>query len=162
MESSDDDEEEEDDVNTGSRRKRRKVTHGKSGTPRITTPLLTASTRLTQMIASTRAEYSEQPSSAPSESEEDDTYGGQKGRAFAKKQRRALQSATSGRGTPNMSEVRFSTRRAAKVTNYNDDDNFGISDEEEETTPSYYYTYEDEGPAIDSVLNFRLKEGAGT
>ena len=104
----------------------------------------------------------EQPSSPESESEEDDTYGGQKGRAFAKKQRRALQAAASGGDTPNMSEVRFSTRRSGKVTNYNEDDNLGISEDDlEETTPSYYYTYEDESPAIDQVLNFRLREGAG-
>lgn len=62
-----------------------------------------------------------------------------------------------------MNEVRFSTRRAAKVTTYNEDDDLGLSDEAmEETTPAYYYTQEDEGPAIDQVLNFRLKDGAGT
>ena len=48
------------------------------------------------------------------------------------------------------------------MTNYNEDDNLGISEDDlEETTPSYYYTYEDESPAIDQVLNFRLREGAG-
>ncbi|KAI7362566.1 SNF2 family DNA-dependent chromodomain-containing ATPase [Hortaea werneckii] len=141
MESSDDDEEDDDDVNTGSRRKRRKVANGRS--------------------KPTREESVEQPSSPESESEEDDTYGGPKGRAFAKKQRRALQAAASGGDTPNMSEVRFSTRRSGKVTNYNEDDNLGISEDDlEETTPSYYYTYEDESPAIDQVLNFRLREGS--
>jgi len=118
--------------------------------------------KLTTVAASARGGYSEQPSSPASESEEGDTYGGQRGRAFARKQRRALQAAASGRGTPQLGEVRFSTRRAGKVANYNEDDNLGLSDEEtEEMTPNYYYTQEDEGPAIDQVLNFKLKEGAG-
>jgi len=57
--------------------------------------------------------------------------------------------------------VRFSTRRGAKVTNYNEDDNLGLSDEDtEEMTPNHTYAYEDDAPAIDAVLNHRLKEGA--
>jgi len=110
--------------------------------------------------ASTRASL--QPSEAADESEEDEAYGGAKGRAFAKKHRK-LQAAASGSGTPNMADLRFSTRRGGKVTNYNDDDNFGLSEDDliEEVTPSYY-TYEPTGPAIDLVLNHRLKEGVGT
>lgn len=100
-----------------------------------------------------------QPSSR-SESE-DDTYGGQRGRTFRKKHRQLLQTAASGRDTPNLSEVRFSTRRAAKVATYNEEDDLGLSEEDTENmTPNYYYT-EDAGPAIDQVLNHRLKEGAG-
>lgn len=60
-----------------------------------------------------------------------------------------------------MSEVRFSTRRAAKITTYNEDEDLGLSDEDTEMTPNYYYQPEDEGPAIDVVLNHRLREGAG-
>ncbi|KAK4547352.1 hypothetical protein LTR36_001008 [Oleoguttula mirabilis] len=139
--SSDDDEDEDDAVNTGRRRKRQKLAQG--------------------MTASAREGYSEQPPSPRSESQEDDTYGGQRGRTFAKKHRQQLQAAASGRGTPQLSEVRFSTRRAGKVTTYNEDDKFGLSDEEtEEMTPNYYYSYEDEAAAIDQVLNHRLKEGA--
>lgn len=101
---------------------------------------------------------------AASESEGDDTYGGQRGRTFAKKHRQKLQAATSGRGTPQLSAVRFtSSRRAAKVTTYNEDDGYGFSDEDtENTTPNYYYTNEEETAGIDLVLNHRLKEGAGT
>ncbi len=73
-----------------------------------------------------------------------------------------LQVAASGRDTPNMGEVRFSSRRGAKVTTYNEDDGLNFSEEETDLTPAYYLTYEDEGHAIDVVLNHRLKEGVGT
>ena len=102
-----------------------------------------------------------QPSSQNSDDSDPDTYGGERGKAFRKKQRRLLQSAASGRDTPNMGDVRFSSRRAAKVATYNEDAGLNFSEEEVETTPAYY-TYEDEGPAVDVVLNHRLKEGAGT
>ncbi|KAF2765047.1 hypothetical protein EJ03DRAFT_280835 [Teratosphaeria nubilosa] len=133
------DEDEDDSVNTGRRRKRQKTAGGRP--------------------SSTREDFSERPSSPDRDTEEDDTYGGQRGRTFAKKQRQLM---ASGRGTPQLSEVRFSTRRAAKVTNYNEDDNLGLSDEDEDTemTPAYHYVQEDEGPAIDIVLNHRLKDGA--
>lgn len=101
------------------------------------------------------------PPSSRSESE-DDTYGGQRGRTFAKKQRQRLQAVASGRDTPNLSEVRFSTRRAAKVATYNEDDDLGLSEEDTENmTPNYWTYVEDNTPAIDQVLNHRLKEGAG-
>ena len=95
--------------------------------------------------------------------EEDDTYGGQRGRTFAKKHRQKLQQvAASGGDTPNLSEIRFSTRRAAKVQNYNEDDGLGLSEEDDDTTTPNYWTYaEDTSPAIDVVLNHRLKEGVG-
>lgn len=96
------------------------------------------------------------------ESDEDDTYGGQRGRAFAKKNRQKLQSAGSGSGTPLVGELRFSTRKAAKVTNYNEDDDLDLSEEDTENmTPNYWTYVEDNSPAIDQVLNHRLKEGAG-
>jgi chromodomain-helicase-DNA-binding protein 1 len=61
-----------------------------------------------------------------------------------------------------MGEVRFSTRRAAKVATYNEEEDYGLSDEDTEMTPNgYYYEQEDLGPAIDVVLNHRLKDGAG-
>lgn len=76
-----------------------------------------------------------------------------------------MQAVASGGDTPQLSEVRFSTRRAAKVANYNEDDGYGLSEEDdtENLTPNYYYAYEeDNSPAIDAILNHRLKEGAGT
>ena len=55
--------------------------------------------------------------------------------------------------------MRFSTRKAAKVTNYNEDDGLGLSEEDTENMTPNYWTYaEDVGPAIDSVLNHRFKE----
>lgn len=120
------------------------------------------SQRLTTTAASTRGDYSGQPSARESESEGDDTYGGERGRTFAKKHRRKMQAAASGRGTPQLSEVRFSTRRAAKVSNYNEEDDLGLSDEDTENmTPNYYYTVDD-SPSIDQVLTHRLKQDAGT
>lgn len=94
---------------------------------------------------------------------EDDVYGGQRGRTIAKKQRSRLQAIASGRDTPNLSEVRFSTRRAAKVQTYNEDDGLGLSeDDAEDMTPNYWtYVEEDNTPAIDQVLNHKLKEGSG-
>lgn len=85
-----------------------------------------------------------------------DTYGGARGRDFAKKHRRRLQ-GTSGRGTPATAEVRFSTRRAAKVTTYNEEDGEDFEEEDSENmTPNYWATAEDDSPAIDIVLNHRL------
>ncbi|KXL48029.1 hypothetical protein M433DRAFT_63456 [Acidomyces richmondensis BFW] len=140
VETSDSDEEDEDAVNSGRRRKRQKLAGA-------------------QTSASAREVHSERVSSLAPESE-DDEYGGRRGRTVAKK-RRQKTAAASGRGTPVLSEVRFSTRRAAKVATYNEDDNLGLSEEDTEMTPNYYYTEEPQGPAIDIVLNHRLKEGAG-
>ncbi len=93
---------------------------------------------------------------------EDDTYGGERGRTFAKKHRQRLKAIASRGDTPNLSEVRFSTRRAAKVANYNEDDDLGLSEEDTENmTPNHWPAEEDHTPAIDSVLNHRLKDGAG-
>ncbi|KAF2484302.1 P-loop containing nucleoside triphosphate hydrolase protein [Neohortaea acidophila] len=95
--------------------------------------------------------------------DEDDTYGGERGRTFAKKHRKRMQdAAASGRDTPTYSEVRFSTRGATKVTNYNEDDNPELDEEDTDSlTPNYHYSQlpEDNSPAIDIVLNYRLKEG---
>lgn len=103
-----------------------------------------------------------QPDSISSESEEDDTYGGQRGRTFAKKHRQKLQAIASGSRTPQLGEVRFSTRRSAKIANYNEDDDLGLSDEDTENmTPNYWVAAEDDTAGIDQVLNHRLKEGAG-
>lgn len=116
-------------------------------------------------VASLRGEResSRPASTADSLSEQDDTYGGQRGRTFAKKHRQKMQAVASGNGTPQLGEVRFSTRRAAKVANYNEEDDLGLSDEDTENmTPNYWaYAEEDNAPAIDQVLNHRLKEEAG-
>lgn len=160
VESSDDEDDNEDDVNTGRRRKRQKTGSTRPGTSCAASPALPFLDICLLNTASTKDVNSVPPSSR-SESE-DDTYGGQRGRTFAKKQRQRLQAVASGRDTPNLSEVRFSTRRAAKVATYNEDDDLGLSEEDTENmTPNYWTYVEDNAPAIDQVLNHRLKEGAG-
>ena len=94
-----------------------------------------------------------------SDSESDiDAYGGSR-RAFAakKQQRRSAQPAQD--VTPAHGEVRFSTRKAAKVSNYNEDDDDMFDDEADMVPQSYWTTTaEDNVPAIDAVLNHRLRE----
>ena len=69
----------------------------------------------------------------------------------------------SGQSTPLPSEFRAPTRRAAKIMSYNEDDSHGLSDEDSENIASNQTSYvEDVGPAIDQVLNHKLKEGVGT
>ena len=98
-------------------------------------------------------------SSSDSESEED-AYGGSRHRTLTVKksqQRRILQSASEPVNTHG--EVRFSTRKAAKVSNYNEDDEDPFDDEENILTPGYWVTApEEDTPAIDVVLNHRLRE----
>lgn len=65
--------------------------------------------------------------------------------------------------TPSQGEVRFSTRKAAKVSNYNEDDDDMFEDEEEILTPAYWATGQDENvPAIDAILNHRLRDDTGS
>ena len=98
---------------------------------------------------------------SPSDSESDeDAYSGSRHRTLTTKksqQRRILQSATEPVNTHG--EVRFSTRKAAKVSNYNEDDEDPFDDEENILTPGYWVTApEEDTPAIDVVLNHRLRE----
>jgi chromodomain-helicase-DNA-binding protein 1 len=118
--------------------------------------------RLT-LLASTRTgnNSSIQPSSDEEQSDEDDVYGGAKGRTFARKHRRQKQTSASGAGTPQLGEVRFSTRQAAKVTNYNEEDDYGFSEEDTENVTPNNYVAEQTGPSVDTVLNHRLIHGAG-
>ncbi|KAJ5135864.1 Helicase C-terminal [Penicillium bovifimosum] len=115
-----------------------------------------------------RKEPSQQPSKASrsatvsSLSETDsDEYGGKTARAN-KARRRRLQRPDS--YEPSFHEVRFSTRTAKKVSNYNEDDEDDeamFEDDAEEVEPSYWAEsyVEDTRPAVDVVLNHRLKEG---
>lgn len=92
-----------------------------------------------------------------SDSESDvDAYGGSR-RAFAskKRHRRPLQAARD--TTPAHGEVRFSTRKAAKVSNYNEDDD-DMFDDEADMLPQGDWTLEEDIPAIDVVLNHKLRE----
>ena len=92
---------------------------------------------------------------------EEQAYNGSRPRIVpAKKnrqQRRMLQAAAE--PSSNHGEVRFSTRKAAKVSNYNEDDEDPFEDEDNILTPGYWATAQDEDvPAIDAVLNHRLRE----
>jgi chromodomain-helicase-DNA-binding protein 1 len=74
-----------------------------------------------------------------------------------------MHAIASGSGTPQLGDVRFSTRRAAKVTNYNEDDEHDFSEEDSENaTPNHWVAaVEDESAAIDAVLTHKLKDTAG-
>ena len=88
-----------------------------------------------------------------------DAYSGPRRRRgnSKKQQRRLLHSVLD--SAPTHGEVRFSTRKAAKVSNYNEDDDDEFNDELETLTPNYWPTGPDENvPAIDAVLNHRLRE----
>lgn len=119
----------------------------------VLTLSLTASMRTSSRAATSEVSESEQ-----------DTYGGQRGRTFANKHRQKLQGVASGSGTPQLAEVRFSSRRAAKVATYNEDENFDNFEEDdtENLTPNYWtYAEEDHTPSIDAILNHRVIEGNG-
>lgn len=98
---------------------------------------------------------------SPSDSDSDiDAYGGSRRAFAAKKQQRRLQQPARDI-TPAHGEVRFSTRRAAKVSNYNEDDDDMFDDEADILQTGYYYVEEDNSRAIDVVLNHRLRDDAG-
>ncbi|EHY56160.1 Chromodomain helicase hrp3 [Exophiala dermatitidis] len=100
----------------------------------------------------------------PSDSDaSSDAYGGRRAKLTKKQRRRLLQSAES--LTPAHAEVRFSTRRAARVSNYNedDDDDMFEEDDPDTMTPNYWVTgQEDNSPAIDMILNHRLRADVTT
>jgi len=92
-----------------------------------------------------------------------DTYGGARGRDFAKKHRRRLQGASSRSASGLAGDLRFSTRQAGKVTTYNEEDGDDFSEEDTENmTPNYWAAAEDNSPGIDVVLNHRVGEGKDT
>ena len=94
---------------------------------------------------------------SPSESESDiDAYGGSRRAAAKKNYRRSVQPTRD--ITPAHGEVRFSTRKAAKVSNYNEDDD-DMFDDEADMVPQEYWTAgpEETVQAIDAVLNHRLR-----
>ena len=70
-------------------------------------------------------------------------------------QRRLLVDATRD-DTPSHSEIRFSTRKATKATNYNEDDNDPFEEEDQIVAQDYYIAAEDTTPGIDIVLEHRI------
>lgn len=92
-----------------------------------------------------------------SHSDSDDNFGGRRGKLTKKQKIRFLQSGNN--LTPSHAEVRFSTRQSAKISNYNEDedeDEF-LEDDNADLTPNYWVEAEDNSPAIDIVLNHRLR-----
>src|SRR2546421_687884 len=79
----------------------------------------------------------------PDDSEGSDGYGGVRARLTKKQKRRFLSSGPN--LTPSHAEGRFSTRRAGKVSNYNEDDHDGIFDQDDSKmlTPNYWATGEE-------------------
>jgi chromodomain-helicase-DNA-binding protein 1 len=135
IESSEDEQDQDSDSDVVShRRKRRKPTVSQK-----------SSKRATPIIRS------------PSDSESgSDTYGGARARVSKKHRRRMLQESNL---APAHAEIRFSTRRSNKVSSYNEDDD-EEEDESEIVTPGYWANAaEDNTPAIETVLDHRLREG---
>ena len=99
-----------------------------------------------------------------SESDSDsDVYGSARRRTASRKQRRHHTQEASDSG-PTHAELRFSTRRSARVSNYNEDDDDSFEEEDTDMlTPNQWVTVaEDNRPAIDAILNHRMKEGIST
>ncbi|KAK2750544.1 hypothetical protein FQN55_002145 [Onygenales sp. PD_40] len=87
-----------------------------------------------------------------------DVYQTSRNRTSKAKRRRLAQSADS--LIPTHAEIRFSTRRANRVSNYNEDDGDDFEEDSEMMTPGDWAVPVDESiPAIDVVLNHRFKEG---
>jgi chromodomain-helicase-DNA-binding protein 1 len=113
-----------------------------------------------------RRNVSEQTSKRPSRSvtrsspsdPDSDEYGGRRARASRLKHRRQLQAASADPLLP--AEVRFSSRNATKVKNYNEEsDDDMLEDGADGLTPNYWVNaVEDDRPAVDMVLDHRFKE----
>lgn len=107
----------------------------------------------------TSAAPQQSPSSSISESNSDEGYKKGKSRAARKRRSRPVLSATDSAG-PTYGEVRFSTRRGAKVTTYNEEDSDDFEEDDPNTVaPSYWQAEaEEEALAVHAVLKHRLKE----
>ncbi|KAF2460817.1 P-loop containing nucleoside triphosphate hydrolase protein [Lineolata rhizophorae] len=102
------------------------------------------------------------PSAATEDSDGSDEYVSNRRNATTKKQRRRQLQVAAGLAPPSRTEVRFSTRNAAKVTNYNEDDEDDLDDDEDEAAAGYTYAAENNTPSVDVVLDHRRKDGVAT
>jgi chromodomain-helicase-DNA-binding protein 1 len=94
---------------------------------------------------------------------ESDGYVNAKKNIPTKKERQRQLLIAEGRLPPSQAEVRFSARRSAQVTNYNEEGEDEFEESEDEMTPNYWaVAEEDTGPIIDKILDHRPKEGSGT
>ncbi|KAF1984660.1 hypothetical protein K402DRAFT_405743 [Aulographum hederae CBS 113979] len=108
----------------------------------------------------TKASRTATPAALSSDSDSDsDVYVGGRRQILSKKQRRHQQQVAAGLAPPTQAEVRFSSR-AAKKTNYAEDDGDSFEEEDSDALTPSYWAVEQTGPAIDEVLNHRLPEGS--
>ncbi|KAG9199817.1 hypothetical protein G6514_007931 [Epicoccum nigrum] len=118
--------------------------------------------RKRQRTASRKA--SKQPTpvyrSAGSDSDSDGYVGPRRSMPTKKDRQRQL-AVAQGSLPPSHAEVRFSSRRTAQATNYNEeDDEDSFLESEDETTPAYWVNApEESGPIIDKILDHRPLEG---
>lgn len=88
-----------------------------------------------------------------------DAYGNARQRGASKKKKQPANNSTANLGNA-QGEVRFSTRSAKKVHNYNEDEDDSAM--EDIMTPEYAVSAAvDEGPVIEAVLKYKLKEDRG-
>ncbi|OAL50586.1 hypothetical protein IQ07DRAFT_587238 [Pyrenochaeta sp. DS3sAY3a] len=117
--------------------------------------------RKRQRTTSRKASHQATPvfRSADSDSESDG-YVGARRNIPTKKERQRQHLVAEGHLPPSQAEVRFSARRAAQVTNYNEDEEDMFEEDEEEMTPNYWANATEEtGPVIDKILDHRPKDG---
>jgi chromodomain-helicase-DNA-binding protein 1 len=95
---------------------------------------------------------------------ESDGYVNAKKNIPTKKERQRQRFIAEGRLPPSQAEVRFSARRTAQVTNYNEEEEDSFEESENEMTPNYWAAAaeEDAGPIIDKILDHRPKDSTGT
>ncbi|KAL5114681.1 ATP-dependent DNA helicase Hrp3 [Pleosporales sp. CAS-2024a] len=119
--------------------------------------------RKRQRTASRKASHQPTPVYRPADSDsESDGYVNAKKNIPTKKQRQRQHLVAEGRLPPSTSEVRFSARRSAQVTNYNEEAEDDFEESEDDKTPNYWIaTEEDIGPVIDKILDHRPKKDTG-
>ncbi|KAF2401222.1 hypothetical protein EJ06DRAFT_521086 [Trichodelitschia bisporula] len=112
--------------------------------------------------ASTQAKASKRASPALPAHHSDsdsDVYVGARRNILTKKQKQHRMRVAAGLVAPTQGDVRFSTRRAAKVASYNEEELDSFEEDSENTPYEYVVTAEDNSPAIDIVLDHRVLEG---
>lgn len=97
--------------------------------------------------------------SSYSSDSDSDEYGPSRAKMSKTKRRRQAHAALN--NVPAHAEVRFSTRNASKVSNYNEDaDDSMFEDDQDDLIENYWTnTVDDNRPAVEVVLNHRLKQG---
>lgn len=112
---------------------------------------------MASLLASKRATPA-RPTTYSADSDSD-AYETARQRGASKRKRQSATKSTANLGNA-QGEIRFSTRSAKKVHNYNEDDDG--SEMEDIMTPEYpVSTPADDSPTIEAVLKYRLKDSRG-